>query len=67
MENAALRAPTAFSDEPGQDGWDAAAVWRERVRDGGRATPAKAKASPERATGWDPLQTWRLRVRRPGG
>ncbi|MBS0375087.1 MAG: hypothetical protein JSR73_10955 [Proteobacteria bacterium] len=66
MDHAARRAPTPFTDAPAQDGWDAAAVWRERVRDGGKASRARPKASPERAGGWDPLQTWRQRVRRPG-
>ena len=64
MNNAARRAPTPFPAAPVQDGWDAATVWRERVRDGAKVAPTAANGSSERA-GWDPLQTWRLRVRRP--
>jgi hypothetical protein len=65
MNSAARRAPTPLPEAPVQDGWDAATVWRERVRDGGKAAAPDPGASPERA-GWDPMQTWRQRVHRPG-
>jgi hypothetical protein len=56
-------------DEASASGWDAHAVWQERVRDAqlgassSRATPRIVLA--ERSAGWDPLETWRLRVQRP--
>lgn len=58
--------------EPNESGWDAYAVWRERVhgaRSGARGSRREARdASTESAaTGWDPLETWHGRVHRARG
>jgi hypothetical protein len=49
-------------------GWDAYAVWRERVQDA-RTSHRRSTHPPvvvEDATaGWDPLETWRMRVQQP--
>lgn len=55
--------------EPNDSGWDAYAVWRERVhgaRAGERASPREVRTAPNEpeGAGWDPLDTWRSRVHR---
>ena len=65
---------TAVALAPGLEdaspsGWDAHAVWQERVRNphlGTKRAPSAPRIRLEdRTVGWDPLETWRLRVRRP--
>jgi hypothetical protein len=56
-------------DDASLSGWDAHAVWQERVRDPQRAARRPAVTPritlADRSVGWDPLETWRLRVQRP--
>jgi hypothetical protein len=52
----------------GPSGWDAHAVWRERVQKARRAGTSDRPTitvSMDHSAGWDPLETWRLRVQRP--
>ena len=52
----------------GPSGWDAHAVWQERVHNARRsATTALPTITVpmDHSAGWDPLETWRLRVQRP--
>lgn len=57
--------------EDAGSGWDAYAVWRERVH-GARTQTASARtgaklrdaAQESTSTGWDPLETWQGRVQR---
>ncbi len=60
--------PFAMAPESPAPGWDAHAVWRERVegpRRLGLTGEAPAITVSDTSAGWDPLETWRLRVRRP--
>jgi hypothetical protein len=56
-------------DDASPSGWDAHAVWQERVRNphlsAKRLTVTPRIALEDRSAGWDPLETWRLRVQRP--
>jgi hypothetical protein len=49
-------------------GWDAYAVWRERVQDA-RTSHRRSTRPPlavaDDTAGWDPLETWRMRVQQP--
>jgi hypothetical protein len=49
-------------------GWDAYAVWRERVQDA-RTSNRRSTHPPlvvaDDTAGWDPLETWRMRVQQP--
>ena len=56
-------------DDASTSGWDAHAIWQERVRNphlgvASRRTPASIVLE-EGSSGWDPLETWRLRIQRP--
>jgi hypothetical protein len=64
-------AAVSFSilDDAAPSGWDAHAVWQERVRDPHLGIERNGSTPrivlEERSAGWDPLETWRLRVHRP--
>ena len=63
----ALGVPLLVAVE-GPSGWDARAVWQERVHEARRPAAANAptiRVPMDRSAGWDPLETWRLRVQRP--
>ena len=64
--SAALAAALEDTSPPG---WDAHAVWLERVRNPHLGSKLAAVAPrivlADQSVGGDPLETWRLRVRRP--
>jgi hypothetical protein len=61
-------APLPGLDDASPSGWDAHAVWQQRVRDPYLAAEAARRTQrivlEQGSAGWDPLETWRLRVQR---
>jgi hypothetical protein len=57
-----------FATVEASAGWDAYAVWRERVQDA-RTSHRRSTQPPlavaDDTAGWDPLEIWRMRVQQP--